>query len=226
MESRILLVGATGLVGQGVLEVLLRETSSWQVTALVRRPYSTVSPRVRVMQIPDFSTDTLATIDLGGFDACLYCAGPLPLLLSEAAYREATVGMLERLSVAFVSANPEGYLIYVSGAGASSDSRWMPLRVKGQAEEGLKRIGVAHTCLRPGGIRPIQGERSPHPFRRQLYMLTAPALTLAAKVMPRVFTTTEAVGRCMLNLVQSGPPYPYTLENQDINQISSVARRL
>lgn len=225
MASRIVLVGATGLVGQGVLEVLLRETSSWQVTALVRRPLSAVSPRVRVMQVPDFSADTLAGIDLGGFDVCLYCAGPLPLLLSEAAYREATVGMLERVSTAFAIANPRGYLIYVSGAGANPGSRWMPLRVKGQAEGVLGRIGVAHTCLRPGAIRPTQGERSPHLLRRYIYMLAAPALALAVKAMPRVFTTTEAVGRCMLALAQSRPPYPSALANSDINQIASASRR-
>lgn len=225
MESRILLVGATGLVGQGVLEVLLRETRSWQVTALVRRPLSAASPRIRIMQIPDFSADALAGVDLGGFDVCLYCAGPLPLLLSEAAYREATVGMLERVSMAFAHANPKGYLIYVSGAGANPDSRWMPLRVKGQAEGELGRIGVAHTCLRPGGIRPTQGERSRHLLRRYMYMLAAPALALAVKAMPGVFTTTDAVGRCMLTLVRSGPPYPSALENRHINQIASASRR-
>lgn len=224
MRSRILLIGATGLVGQGVLKVLLREAGALQVTALVRRSFPPISPGMRVVQIPDFSAATLEKLDLGGFDACLYCAGPLPLLLSEEAYREATVGVLERVSMAYARANPKGYVVYVSGAAANPRSRWMPLRVKGQAEDALRRAGLASTCLRPGGIAPTQGERSPHFFRRCIYTLAAPAFALAGKMMPRVFTTTEAVGRCMLALVRSQLPHPAIIENQEINQMASASR--
>lgn len=221
MAPNILLVGATGLVGQGVLKVLLRDAGLPQVTVLVRRPLPAAPSRVRVMQVPEFSTAALERLDLRGFDACLYCAGPLPLLLSEAAYREATVGVLERVSTAYAKANPAGYLIYVSGAAADAGSRWMPLRVKGQAEAVPGRAGLASTCLRPGGIRPTQGECSPHRFRRVVYTLVAPALALAQKLMPGSFTTTEAVGSCMLALVRSGPPHPPIVENRQIAEFAS-----
>jgi len=217
MGPNILLVGATGLVGQGVLEVLLREAWVPQVTVLVRRAFAAASPRIRVLQVPEFSAAALEGLDLGGIDVCLYCAGPLPLLLSEATYREATVGVLERVAAAYARANPGGYLVYVSGAAADAGSRWMPLRVKGQAEAVPGRFGLGSTSLRPGGIRPTQGERSPHRFRRGLYALGSPALALAGKLSPGSFTTTEAVGRCMLALVRSGPPYPPVVENRQIN---------
>ena len=222
MAMNILLVGAAGLVGQGVLRVLLQDPGEPQVTVLVRRPFRAASPRVRVMQVAEFSTAALERLDLGGFDACLYCAGPLPLLLSEQAYREATVGVLERVSSAFARANAGGYLVYVSGAAADAGSRWMPLRVKGQAEQVPGRAGLASTCLRPGGIRPNQGERSPHRIRRVIYGLGTPVLALAEKLMPASFTTTEAVGRCMLALVRAGAPYPPIVENR---QISAFAAR-
>lgn len=221
MALNILLVGATGLVGQGVLKVLMQAPGEPQVTVLVRRPFLAASPRVRVMQVAEFSTAALERLDLGGFDACLYCAGPLPLLLSEEAYREATVGVLERVSTVFARANPGGYLVYVSGAAADAGSRWMPLRVKGQAEEVPARVGLASTCLRPGGIRPTQGERSPHRFRRSIYRLGAPVLALAEKLMPGSFTTTEALGRCMLALVRAGAPYPPIVENRQISAFAS-----
>jgi len=221
MNPKVLLVGATGLVGQGVLKVLLQDAGLPQVTVLVRRPFAADPSRVRVLQIPEFSAAALERLDLGGIDACLYCAGPLPLLLPEAAYREATVGMLERVSAAFAKANPGAYLIYVSGAAADADSRWMPLRVKGQAEAVPGRAGLASTCLRPGGIRPTQGERSSHRLRRGIYALGSPVLALTGKLMPGSFTTTEAVGRCMLALVRSGPPYPAIVENRQINEFAS-----
>ena len=221
MALNILLVGATGLVGQGVLKVLLEDSGQSQVAVLVRRPLPVAPPRVRVLQVAEFSTAELERLDLGGFDACLYCAGPLPLLLSEETYREATVGVLERVSTAFAKANPGGYLVYVSGAAADAGSRWMPLRVKGQAEQVPGRAGLVSTCLRPGGIRPNQGERSPHRIRRGVYRLGAPMLALAEKLMPESFTTTEALGRCMLALVRTGAPYPPIVENKQISTFAS-----
>lgn len=221
MQPRILLVGATGLVGQGVLEVLLQ--AELEVTVLVRRAYTPPSDAVRVLQARDFSASALDALDLSGIDACLYCAGPLPLGQPEATYREATVGALERVATAYARANPEGYLIYVSGAGSDADSRWMPLRVKGEAEAVPGQVGLASTCLRPGGIRPTQGERSPHDLRRGVYALGSPALALVQKTLPGHFTTTEAVGRCMLDLVQAGSPYPAVVENREINAFASSA---
>lgn len=217
MEPKILLVGATGLVGQGVLRVLLQSTGLPPVTVLVRRSFKPVSSRVRVLQVPELSAAALASLDLGGIDACLYCAGSLPLLTSEEAYREATVGVLERVAAAYARANPGGYLIYISGAAANAGSRWMPLRVKGQAEKVPTQFGLACTSLRPGGIRPNQGERSPHRLRQCLYALGNPALALAGKLLPASFTTTEAVGRCMLALARSAPPHSAIVENRQIN---------
>lgn len=221
MNLNLLLVGATGLVGQGVLTVLLGEIDVSTVTVLVRRPLAVTSPKLRVLQVPDFSGEALGALELGGIAACLYCAGPLPLLLSEAAYREATVGVLERVCAAYASANPGGYLAYVSGAGADAASRWMPLRVKGQAEAVPGRFGLASTSLRPGVIRPTQGERSPHRLRRGLYALGSPVLALAGQLVPDSFATTAAVGRRMLALVRAGAPYPPVLENPQINAFAA-----
>lgn len=217
MEPKILLVGATGLVGQGVLKVLLQATGLPPVTVLVRRPFNPGSAQVRVLQIPEFTAAALARLDLGGIDACLYCAGPLPLLTTEEAYREATVGVLERVAAAYAKANPGGYLIYISGAAANAGSRWMPLRVKGQAERVPAQFGLAATSLRPGGIRPNQGERSPHRGRQYLYALGNPMLALAGKLLPGSFTSTEAVGHCMLALARSAAPHPAIVENRQIN---------
>lgn len=221
MKPKILLVGATGLVGQGVLQVLLQSTGLPPVTVLVRRPFQPAASQVRVLQIPEFSAAALATLNLGGIDVCLYCAGPLPLLTSEEAYREATVGVLERVAAAYAQANPGGYLIYISGAAANADSRWMPLRVKGQAEKVPAQFGLVSTSLRPGGIRPSQGERSPHRLRRHLYALGNPALALAGKLLPGSFTTTESVGQCMLALARSAPPHPAIVENRQISAFAA-----
>jgi uncharacterized protein YbjT (DUF2867 family) len=221
MTFKILLVGATGLVGQGVLKTLLQADDVAQVTALVRRTYPTSSPRLGVLQVPEFTDSALETLALGGHDVCLYCAGPLPLLMSESAYHEATVGLLGRVLKSYAKANPDGCLIYVSGASADPASRWMPLRVKGQAELVLRESGLAHSCLRPGAVRPTQGELSPHGARRVIYTLAAPVMRVMGAILPGQLTTTAAMGRCMLALLRAGAPYPNVVENRQINTLGA-----
>jgi len=216
MGKRILLVGASGLVGQGVLNVLCSAPEVTQVVALVRHPLAVADGKTRVLQVADFSQASLAQVDLGGLDACLYCAGPLPLGMSEATYREATVGGLERVVHAYARANPAGCVVYVSGAGANPSSRLMPLRVKGEAEAMLRHAGIAHTSLRPGVVRPVLGEQSPHGLRRRVYTLGAPLLALGTKAMPSVFTTTRDIGDCMLRWVLTGAARPEVIENAGI----------
>lgn len=216
MDKRVLLVGATGLVGQGVLEVFQQASDIAGITVLVRRPYQARHPKARVLQVPAFTAEALAALDLRDHDACLYCAGPLPLGMTEAAYREATVATLARVVEAYGAANPAGFVAYVSGAGADAGSRLMPLRVKGEAEGVLARSGLAYSCLRPGVVRPVLGEASPHRLRRVLYALGDPALAVAARLLPSVMTTTRAIGACMLQLVRMEGARPSTIENADI----------
>ncbi|MFZ6694449.1 oxidoreductase [Stenotrophomonas acidaminiphila] len=216
MGKRILLVGATGLVGQGVQRVLLESDLVEAVSVLARRPPASPDPRVQVLLADGFSTQALAALDLRRHDACLYCAGPLPVGMSEAAYREATVATLQRVLAAYAGANPDGFVAYISGKGADPGSALMPLRVKGEAEQVVARCGLAFTCLRPGIVRPVLGEVSPHRLRRGLYALGDPLLALLGGAGPRVFTTTAAIGHCLLRLVQATGPRPAVIDNADI----------
>lgn len=220
MGKRILLVGASGLVGQGVLRVLLQSDQVESVSVLVRRSMKLAGPRLRVLQVADFSAQSLAGVDLHGLDACLYCAGPMPLGMTEPDYWEATVAPLERVVAVYGAVNPAGYVAYISGMGADPDSALMPLRVKGQAELVLARSGLAHTNVRPGVVRPVHGAASPHRLRRGLYTLGGPVLALAASIFPRVFTTTEAIGQCLLRLAIDPRQRSVVIENADITQQS------
>lgn len=219
MGKQVLLIGATGLVGQGVLKSLLEAPVISRVVAVVRRPLDVAHPRLEVRQVADFSASALERLDLRNLEACLYCAGPLPLGMTEAAYREATVGTLARVVQAYARANPEGFVAYVSGAGADPHSRLMPLRVKGEAEVALAASGLAHTCLRPGVVRPVDGVRSPHRLRSLAYRLGDPLLGLAAHLAPAIFTTTAAIGACMLHLMRIDGARPAVIENADIARL-------
>ena len=218
MGSSILIVGASGLVGQGVLKTALQDTSIDRIVLLVRRPIPTpiTDERTTVVQAAVFSEDRLRPLDLAGLDACFYCAGPLPLGMGEAAYREVTVRMTTQVAAAYAAANPQGRFLYVSGMGADVHSRLMPFRVKGEAEEALRTLGIPVCCLRPGGARPVQGEISPYPARRWVYKLGDPVLALCCWMAPKQFTTTRAIGRAMLQSARM-TPMPAVVENVAIN---------
>jgi|APLak6261686239_1056169.scaffolds.fasta_scaffold02252_3 uncharacterized protein YbjT (DUF2867 family) len=218
MGKQVVLVGATGLVGQGVLKVLLQAPDIDGVSVLVRRGFAAAHPKLRVLQVPDFSIAALSALDFSGMDACLYCAGPLPLGMTVAGYREATVATLTRVVDAYAAANPAGFIAYVSGKGADARSRLMPARIKGEAEQVLAHCGLAHTSLRPGIVRPVAGATSPHPLRRGLYALGQPVLASAVRLLPEVFTTTRAIGDCMLQLLRMPGPRPAVVENAGIGR--------
>ncbi|WP_287597281.1 NAD(P)H-binding protein [Thermomonas sp.] len=224
MGKRVLLVGATGLVGQGVLQVLLQAQDVDAVSVLVRRPFAPAHPKLQVLQVPDFSAGALAALDLSGLDACLYCAGPLPVGMRGTAYREATVASLARVVDAYAAVNSGGFIAYVSGMGADARSRLMPARIKGEAEQVLAHCGLAHTSLRPGVVRPVAGATSPHRLRRRLYALGQPALALAVRLLPGVFTTTQAIGECMLQLLRAPGPRPVVVENAGIGRAVAAAQ--
>lgn len=141
--------------------------------------------------------------------------------MSENAYRSATVDSLRNVVSRYARSNPQGYVIYISGLGASIHSRLMPLRVKGEAEQLLRNSGVAYTTIRPGIINPVLEEKSPHAMRRVLYTIGKPALAVGCLIAPKVFITSRALGKCMLALVLAGAPYPEVVENAALKNCTS-----
>lgn len=216
---KLLIVGATGLVGQGVLRAAWQAPGVESVTVLGRRALPGGDPRTQVLLVEAFSPDRLAGLALGGFDACLYCAGVLPLGRGEAAYRALTVDLTCHVARAFARANPGARFVYVSGAGANPRSRLMPLRVKGQAEEALQTLPLACVFFRPGIVRPCPPVASPYPARRLAYALARPILALASRLVPGAFTSTDQLGRAMVRAsTDTMPSTP--VENAAINTLA------
>lgn len=218
---RLLLTGATGLVGQGVLHECLLADDVEQVTALLRRSTGREHPRLRELLLDDFVQAARVQDRFSGIDACLYCAGAPPLGTAGDEYRRVTVELTLAVAQAYAAANPRGRFLYISGAHADSGSRLMPLRVKGEAEDALRALPITTVMLRPGGIAPVHGERSGHALLRPVYALGGPAMGLAAKLLPGMMTTTAAVGRALLALARMADP-PRIVENADINRLGRL----
>ncbi|WP_049414806.1 oxidoreductase [Stenotrophomonas maltophilia] len=219
---RILLTGASGLVGQGVALACQRSPQVGHLAALVRRPGS-LSGAGRELVVADFLHVQARSDELAGFDACFYCAGAPPVGTAEAEYRRVTRDITLAVARAWATANPEGGFLYVSGAGADPQSRLMPLRIKGETEVALQALPMRSVMLRPGGVRPVSGTGTRHGLLKPLYWGGAPLMKLAGAVAPSLMTSNLALGQAMIALAGDEHP-PGTVECADINRIAGGAR--
>lgn len=214
---RILITGATGLAGQGVLRECLRATDVEQVVALGRRATGVGDPKLEELICASFAELDAIAGRLAPFDACLYCAGAPPIGTAAPDYRYVTLTLTVHVAEVFAQHNRGAKFLYISGAHANPHSRVMVLRVKGETERALAALPITTVMLRPGGIQPVEGVRSPHHRLAQFYRLAGPPMGLARRLLPNLLTSTADVGRAMLALARADAP-PAVVENADINR--------
>lgn len=217
---RILITGATGLVGQGVLRECLRADDVTAVTALGRHASGQSHAKLTDLICADFAELGEVENQLQPFDACLYCAGAPPLGTAENTYRHVTQQLTAHVARTLARLNPKLTFVYISGAHANPDSRMMMLRIKGQTERDLAGLPMTTVMFRPGGIQPVEGVQSPHSGLNTMYKFVGPLMGLGVSMMPGLMTTTERVGRAMLAVLRKDPP-PAIVENAQINQLGA-----
>ena len=212
----ILLFGATGMLGQGLLRECLAAADVDSVTTLGRTPTGVQHPKLHELSVPDLTRldDTL----LRGFDASFFVIGVTSSGLDEAAYTRLTFDLTLAVATPLARLNPGMTFIYGSGAGADSSetSRTMWARVRGRTENALFKLPFKTVCaIRPGVIEPLHGAKSKTTSYRVFYSLLAPLLPLARWLAPRTVLSTEIIGRAMLNIARRGAAKP-VLETADI----------
>jgi uncharacterized protein YbjT (DUF2867 family) len=220
---RIIIFGATGMVGQGALRECLLAGDVTEVLAVGRTATGQHHPKLRELVRPDL-LDLSASEDLRGFDACLFCLGVSSVGLSEAAYTRITHDVTLAVAELLAGLNPAMTFIYVSGAGtdATERGRTMWARVKGRTENALQRLPWKAVYLfRPGFIQPLHGIRSRTALYRMLYPLLMPLLPLLRRLFPGQILTTESLGRAMLAAIRHGAPTA-VLEARALNALATI----
>jgi uncharacterized protein YbjT (DUF2867 family) len=218
---KVLLFGATGMIGQGVLRECLLDPRITEVRSLVRAPSGTTHPKLKEILHQDYFDYAALEDQLTGLDACFFCLGVSSAGLTEAAYRRITHDLTLAAATTLCRLNPAMTFSYISGAGADSSEkgRIMWARVKGQIENALLRLPFKAVYLfRPGAIRPLHGITSRTPLYRILYRVLWPFLPLLKAVSPDSLTTTEQLGRAMIHAALDGAPKA-VLEMRDINRL-------
>jgi uncharacterized protein YbjT (DUF2867 family) len=214
----VLIFGATGMVGQGVLRESLAAADVARVTTIGRTPTGAVHPKLRDVVHADMWDYSAAGAALDDLDACFFCIGVTSSGMGEKAYTRMTHDMTVAAAEALVARNPQMVFIYVSGAGADSTekSRVMWERVRGKTENDLLRLPFRGAYIfRPGMIEPLDGIKSKTASYRIFYTLTKPLLPLLRALLPKYVLSTRKVGRAMLAAVRHGAP-KRVLESSDI----------
>jgi hypothetical protein len=217
MNYKIILTGATGMVGEGVLLECLSHPRVEEVLSVSRKPTGRVHPKLKEYIVPDFLALKEDDPAFKGYDACFFCAGVTSIGKKEAEYTVLTYDTTLHFARVLANQNSGMTFIYVSGAGTDSSEkgRSMWARVKGKTENDLAKLPFKKVHnFRPGFMRLTPGQKNALPAYKYVGWMF-PFLKL---VMPNATSTLEQVGRAMINTLVIGSD-KQVLEVKDINRL-------
>jgi uncharacterized protein YbjT (DUF2867 family) len=217
---KAIIFGATGMVGEGVLRVALRDPRVASVLVIGRRPCEVVHPKLRELIHTDFFDYAALEDHLSGWNACFFCLGVTSVGKREEEYTRLTYHLTMAAARVLARHNPDMTFCYVSGTGtdATEKGRTMWARVKGRTENHLRALPFrAAVAFRPGFIKPIPGQHHAYRVAKVLGL----AYPLWRVLFPRFVCTLEDLGLAMIRTADAGSPKP-VLENPDIATLAQT----
>lgn len=217
---KVILFGGTGMVGTGVLQECLRDDRVSEVVSVQRSPTITPHRKLREHVRRDFFNYDDARELFRGAKACFFTLGVSAVGKSEAEYHHMTFDLTLAAARTLAELNPGMTFCYVSGVGTDSTERGrvMWARVKGKTENALLALPLEAYMLRPGYIQPMAGVVSKTRLYRLFYQVTGPLYPVLRRLTPNLVTTSEVMGKAMIELAVSGYP-SRVLETSDINRV-------
>lgn len=215
---KIVLFGATGMVGQGVLRECLLDPKVEQVLCVVRTQLGQRDPKLRELVLPNLAELSSVEHELDGYDACLFCLGVSAAGLGEAEYRRISYDLTLSVAHTLLARNRKLSFLYVSGAGTDSSERGRAMwaRVKGATENALLALPFRGAYMfRPGLIQPLHGITSKTRAYRIIYAWFGFLIPVLKAIFPSSVMSTEDLGRAMIRVAKHGAPKS-VLEASDI----------
>ena len=203
---KILLFGATVMIGQGVLRECLLDPEVQLVVAVGRSATGAHHPKLREIVHRDMLNYAGMEDALAGLDACFYCLGVASSGMKEADYTRITYDYTLAAAEALSRLNPGMTFVFVSGSGTDTTEkgRIMWARVKGRTENALLRLPLKACMFRPGFIEPMDGIQSRTPLYRRFYKVAAPLFPLLRRALPNQVLSTRQIGKAMLAVAKRG----------------------
>jgi uncharacterized protein YbjT (DUF2867 family) len=223
---KVILTGATGMVGKGALLECLDSPDVDKVLAVNRHPLGLSHPKLEEVLLGDFSDPAPIAGKLAGYHACFFCLGVSSAGMGEEKYSRLTYDLTLGFAKTVAGLNPGMTFTYVSGQGTdgTEKGRVMWARVKGRTENALLAMASrgelkAAYMFRPGFIRPMRGVRTRTPLYAFFIALGRPLFPLLMR-FPSVATSSDRVGKAMIRIVQEGYSQPH-VETADINRLGT-----
>ncbi len=219
MNYKIILTGATGMVGEGVLLECLAHPQVSAVLSASRRSNGMSHPKLKEYIVPDFLKLKEEDENLKGYDACFFCAGVTSVGKKEAEYTRLTFDTTVHFAKAVLHQNPQMTFIYVSGASTDSSEkgRMMWARVKGRTENTLAAMPFKKVYnFRPGFMKLTKGQKN----ALKMYKYFAWMYPFFKVVLPNSTSTLKQVGKAMINCLIIGSD-KQILEVRDINKLGN-----
>ena len=218
---KIILFGASGMIGQGALREASLDPEVEAILSVSRTPLESLPPKTTELIVKDLADYSEVASRLAGYDACIWCLGVSSNGMSEADYVHITYDFTVAAAKAILEANPKlRRFCFISGGSTDSTEKTGPMwaRVKGRAENALLAMPMDTVCFRPGYIQPLHGIKSKTPSYNFLYFFTTPLFPLFFKIWPRKLTTTERLGKALVEVAKHGSEKK-VLETVDIADV-------
>jgi uncharacterized protein YbjT (DUF2867 family) len=218
---KVVIFGATGMVGAGVLAECLIDSRIDSIIAVGRSATGVSHAKLHEIVRPEITALDDVRDVLAGSGACFFCVGVSSFRMDEETYRRLTYDLTIAVAEAMASISPGIRFVYVSGEATDSSERGrvMWARIKGATENRLLAMNAIDAfMMRPGFIQPDHGVRSKTRIYRIFYALTAPLFPVLRRLLPAHVTTSRNVGRAMIELALHGGE-TRILENADINAL-------
>lgn len=203
---KVLIFGASGMIGRGVLLECLRDSGVELVVSIGRGPTGILDGKFREIVHQNFADFGAMEDSLSGFDACFYCLGVSSTGMDEADYARVTYSYTMSAAEPLSRLNPPMKFVFISGVGTDSTEkgRTMWARVKGRTENALLKLPLDAYMFRPGFIEPMDGIQSRTPLYRKFYAVGRPLFPLLRWAFPNHVLTTRQIGRAMLQVARLG----------------------
>jgi uncharacterized protein YbjT (DUF2867 family) len=216
-KIKTIVLGATGMVGEGVLHECLKHTEVDKVLVINRKPCGVTHEKLTEIIHKDFFDFFSIEKELAGYDACYFCMGVSSFGKKEEDYRRVTYDLTMHVAKTLRTVNPDMTFTYVSGSGTDSteNGRIMWGRVKGKTENDLLKLFKNSYMFRPGYIQPTKGLKNAY----KIYKVFAPFYLIWKTLFPKYVCTLEAVGKAMIYVTMNGSE-KRVLENGDIRMLA------
>ncbi len=203
MKIKVILTGATGMVGEGVLHECLLHDAVEKVLVVGRRPCGVSHPKLNEILVKDFFDLSAIENNLAGYDACFFCLGTSSVGVSKESYYKTTYTLTMGFAETLCRLNSGMTFCYVSGAGTDSTEKgWLSwARVKGKTENDLMKLSFkkVYNC-RPAFMQPTEGLK--HTLAG--YKLITWLYPLMHALFPNYFFTLREFGLAMIHAVTQG----------------------